>query len=91
MDRKIFVIKNRITGELVDTVIASHVRDDGKFYDFFSGNNHKTKINKKSFYYEEMKFNEPTNEELAEEEERENARFLDPEEDFKIYYDEFQG
>lgn len=90
MDKYLYFVKNRATGKLIDTVVADKVRDDGKFYDFFEGDKHIKKINKLNYYYEQYTSMEKTPEEIAEEEERENARFLDPEEDFKIYYDEFQ-
>lgn len=84
MDKKLYLIYNRVSSELVDTVIADRVRRGGTFYDFFIGKLHTAKINNRNFYYEEMPLK------TGEKKEKEiTSEFID-EEDYKIYHDEFQ-
>lgn len=51
---KVFGIYNRNSNELLDTVIATKVRDDGKSYDFFLNNLFVSKVNKRNNYYKEV-------------------------------------
>lgn len=82
-DKKLYLIYNRNSSELVDTIIATRVRKSGNFYDFFIDKLHASKVNCRNFYYEEMplKIGESKEKEIP-------SEFID-DEDRKIYYNEF--